>query len=204
MPIGGKRRAILLSEREWLLARIAAARRCHDTRFACRAGCSRQKVSYDAVWRFLCSERPTYKQSRRAAEQDRPRCRPQARTVETSPGRIDPSRLALVEETWAKTNMTRTHGRAPRGQRLVAAVLHGHWKTMTFVAGLRASRIIAPCVFDGPINSCLFLAWVTQFPVSMLRPGDVVVFDKLGSHKSTAVRRAIRQAGAPPAPPAAL
>jgi transposase len=92
--------------------------------------------------------------------------------------------------------MTRTHGRAPRGERLVAAVPHGHWKTMTFVAGLRRSGIIAPCVFDGPINGALFLAWVQQFLVPTLRPGDIVVLDNLGSHKAPAVRRAIRAAGA--------
>ncbi len=92
--------------------------------------------------------------------------------------------------------MTRTHGRAPRGERLVTAVPHGHWKTMTFVAGLRRGGIIAPCVFDGPINGALFLAWVQQFLVPVLRPGDIVVLDNLGSHKSPAVRRAIRAAGA--------
>lgn len=102
----------------------------------------------------------------------------------------------FVDETWAKTNMTRTHGRAPRGQRLVASVPHGHWKTMTFLAALRADRIDAPCVIDGPINGAIFLAWVTQFLVPTLKPGDVVVLDNLGSHKSQAVRRAIRTAGA--------
>jgi transposase len=104
--------------------------------------------------------------------------------------------LVFVDETWAKTNMTRTHGRAPRGQRLVAAVPHARWTTMTFLAALRCDGITAPCVFDGPINGCLFLAWVTQFLVPTLRPGDVVVLDNLGSHKGVAVRRAIRDAGA--------
>ena len=102
----------------------------------------------------------------------------------------------FVDETWAKTNMTRTHGRALRGQRLVASVPYAHWTTMTFLAALRADGIIAPCVFDGPINGCLFLAWVRQFLVPTLRPGDIVVLDNLGSHKGAAVRRAIREAGA--------
>ena len=110
--------------------------------------------------------------------------------------RVDPGRLVFVDETWAKTNMTRTHGRAPRGQRLVAAVPHGRWTTMTFLAALRADGITAPCVFDGPINGCLFLAWVRQFLVPTLRPGDIVVLDNLGSHKGLAVRRTIRGAGA--------
>ena len=109
---------------------------------------------------------------------------------------VDPERLIFVDETWAKTNMTRQHGRAPRGQRLVAAVPHGHWKTMTFLAGLRRSGIVAPCVIDGPINGRLFLAWVEQFLVPTLQPGDIVVLDNLGSHKGAAVRRAMRAAGA--------
>jgi transposase len=92
--------------------------------------------------------------------------------------------------------MTRTHGRAPRGQRLIGHVPHGHWTTMTFLAGLRVQGLIAPCVIDGPINGPIFLAWVTQFLVPTLRPGDIVVLDNLGSHKGQAVRRAIRAAGA--------
>jgi transposase len=102
----------------------------------------------------------------------------------------------FVDETWAKTNMTRTHGRALRGQRLIARVPHGSWTTMTFLAALRCDRIAAPCVIDGPINGRSFLAWVTQFLVPTLRPGDIVVLDNLGSHKGAAVRRAIRDAGA--------
>ncbi len=111
-------------------------------------------------------------------------------------GRVNPSRLVFVDETWAKTNMTRTHGRAPRGQRLVARVPHGHWTTMTFVAALRSDRIDAPCVLDGPINGRIFLAWVVQFLIPTLRPGDIVILDNLGSHKGAAVRNAIRAAGA--------
>ena len=102
----------------------------------------------------------------------------------------------FVDETWAKTNMTRTHGRALRGQRLVARVPHGRWTTMTFLAALRSDRIDAPCVIDGPINGDIFRAWVEQFLVPTLQPGDIVVLDNLGSHKGSAVRRAIRQAGA--------
>ena len=110
--------------------------------------------------------------------------------------KLDPHRLVFVDETWAKTNMTRTHGRCARGERLVAKVPHGHWRTLTFLAALRHDRITAPCVFDGPINGESFLAWVEQELVPTLRPGDVVVLDNLGSHKGRAVRAAIRAAGA--------
>ena len=104
--------------------------------------------------------------------------------------------MVFIDETWTKTNMTRTHGWAPRGERLVAKVPHGRWKTSTFLAALRHDRIEAPCLFDGPINGERFLAYVTQFLVPTLRPGDIVVLDNLGSHKGKAIRQAIRKVGA--------
>jgi transposase len=111
-------------------------------------------------------------------------------------GRLDPERLVFVDETWAKTNMLRTHGRCRRGERLRAKAPHGHWKTLTFIAALRHDRIEAPCVLDGPINGNSFTAWVEQFLVPTLKPGDIVILDNLGSHKGKAVRKAIRAAGA--------
>jgi DDE superfamily endonuclease len=92
--------------------------------------------------------------------------------------------------------MTRTHGRCARGRRLIAKAPHGHWRTLTFLAALRHDRIGAPCVFDGPINGRSFLAYVEQCLVPELSPGDIVIMDNLGSHKSQAVRRAIRRTGA--------
>ena len=92
--------------------------------------------------------------------------------------------------------MTRTHGRALRGQRLVAKVPQGRWRTLTFLAALRCDRIDAPCVIDRPINGETFLAYVEQILVPTLRPGEIVVIDNLGSHKGKAVRRAIRATGA--------
>ena len=104
--------------------------------------------------------------------------------------------MVFIDETWAKTNMTRTHGRCARGRRLIAKAPHGHWRTLTFLAALRCDRIDAPCVIDGPINGQSFLAYVEQFLVPTLSPGDIVIMDNLGSHKGQAVRRAIRGAGA--------
>jgi hypothetical protein len=92
--------------------------------------------------------------------------------------------------------MTPTHGRSPRGARLVDRVPHGRWRTLTFLAALRCDRLTAPCVFDGPINGSSFQAYVAQFLVPTLKPGDIVVLDNLGSHKCQAVRRTIRAAGA--------
>jgi transposase len=111
-------------------------------------------------------------------------------------GRVDPRRLVFIDETWAKTNMTRLHGRCRRGNRLVAKVPHGRWHTLTFLAALRWDRIEAPCVIDGPINGRSFLAYVEQMLVPTLLPGDVVIMDNLGSHRRQAIRRAIRAAGA--------
>ena len=102
----------------------------------------------------------------------------------------------FLDETWASTAMARTHGRAPRGQRLRMAIPHGHWKTTTFVAGLRLTGLVAPMVLDGPINRNAFQAYVDQVLVPELSRGDVVVMDNLGSHKGPAVRRAIEAAGA--------
>jgi transposase len=92
--------------------------------------------------------------------------------------------------------MTRSHGRSPRGVRLVDRVPQGRWRTLTFLAALRCDGLTAPCVFDGPIDGASFRAYVEQVLVPTLRPGDIVILDNLGSHKSQAIRAAIRQAGA--------
>jgi transposase len=104
--------------------------------------------------------------------------------------------LVFIDETWASTNMARTRGRAPRGERLRAAIPHGHWKTTTFVAGLRNSGMVAPMVLDGPINGNAFQAYVDQVLVPDLRRGDIVVMDNLSSHKRPGIRAAIEAAGA--------
>ncbi len=102
----------------------------------------------------------------------------------------------FIDETWAKTNMTRLHGRCARGQRLLAKAPFGRWRTLTFLAALRSDRIDAPCVIDGPINGRSFLAYVEQILVPTLKQGDIVIMDNLGSHKGKSVRKAIRAAGA--------
>jgi transposase len=109
---------------------------------------------------------------------------------------MNPARLVFLDETWTKTNMTRTHGRSPRGERLLGAVPHGHWKTTTFLAGLRHDRLVAPLVLDGAINGEIFRNWVEQFLAPTLQPGDVVIADNLGSHKVAGVRQAIEARGA--------
>jgi transposase len=136
------------------------------------------------------------KKSLHASEQDRPDVARRRERWKRHQGKLDAARLVFIDETWAKTNMTRTHGWCARGNRLVAKAPFGRWRTLTFLAALRHDRIEAPCVIDGPINGRSFLAYVEQILVPTLAPGDVVIMDNLGSHKGQAVRKAIRTAGA--------
>jgi transposase len=92
--------------------------------------------------------------------------------------------------------MAPLRGWGPRGQRLLAHVPYGHWKTLTFIAALRVDRVEAPWVIDGPINGELFTLYVEKILVPTLAKGDVVILDNLGSHKGQAARNAVRQAGA--------
>jgi len=108
---------------------------------------------------------------------------------------LDPERLVFIDETWASTNMARTHGRCRRGERLRASVPHGHWKTTTFVAGLTRRGMIAPFVLDGPVNADAFEVYVEKILVPDLRAGDIVVMDNLSSHKRPSIRAKIEAAG---------
>jgi transposase len=109
---------------------------------------------------------------------------------------LDPAKLVFVDETWAKTNMTRARGRAPVGERLVASVPHGHWKTTTLIAALDRRGMRCSTVVDGAVNGDVFGAFVEQVLVPALAPGDVVVMDNLSSHKGVRVRELIEAAGA--------
>ena len=109
---------------------------------------------------------------------------------------MDADRFVFIDETSATTAMTRLSGWGPKGQRLVDAAPHGHWKTTTFVAGLRASGIIAPVVLDGPMTGDAFRIYVEQVLAPELEPGDAVVMDNLSAHKVAGVQEAIRAAGA--------
>jgi len=92
--------------------------------------------------------------------------------------------------------MARLRGRAQKGERLRAGIPQGHWKTTTFVAGLRLTGMTAPMVLDGPMNSAAFLAYLQQVLVPELEPGDIVIMDNLSAHKGCQVRDAIEAAGA--------
>jgi transposase len=130
-----------------------------------------------------------------AAEQDRPDVKAKRIAHAARMPGLDPKTLVFLDETGANTKMTRRYGRAPRGQRVIKAVPHGHWKTTTFVAALRADGLVAPMVIDGAMNGDLFVAYVEQVLVPALRVGDIVLMDNLSSHKRVAAVRAIERAG---------
>lgn len=109
---------------------------------------------------------------------------------------MDPARFVFLDETGASTNMVRRCGWAPRGERLIGAAPHGHWRTTTFVAGLRAGGIVAPLALDGPMTGGAFRAYVERMLAPSLSPGDVVVMDNLAAHKVAGVREAVQAAGA--------
>jgi transposase len=109
---------------------------------------------------------------------------------------LDPAKLVFIDETGASTKMARRYGRARRGERCVAAIPHGHWKTTTFTGALRLTGMTAPMTLDGPMNGAAFEAYVEQVLVPTLAPGDIVVMDNLAPHKAASVREAIAAAGA--------
>jgi transposase len=109
---------------------------------------------------------------------------------------LDPSRLVFIDETGASTNLARKGGRCRRGLRLRAAVPHGHYKTVTLVAGLSLRGVVAQKVFDRPINAASFEEWVETCLVPTLQKGDVVVMDNLPAHKGPRVEELITAAGA--------
>jgi transposase len=109
---------------------------------------------------------------------------------------LAPEQLIFIDETGLNTKMARLRGRCPKGERLFAGIPHGHWRTTTFVAGLRLGGLDAPMVIDGPMNGEAFFAYVEQVLVPTLRPRDVVVMDNLGCHKSAAISEAIEATGA--------
>lgn len=109
---------------------------------------------------------------------------------------LDPAKLVFIDETWARTNMTRLRGRALCGERLVTKVPHGHWKTTTLIAALDHRGMRCSATIDGAINRDVFEAFVQQVLVPSLAPGDIVVMDNLSSHKGRRAQTLIESVGA--------
>jgi transposase len=110
--------------------------------------------------------------------------------------RAEPHRLVFIDETGTNTKMTRARGRCERGERLRSKAPFGHWKTQTFVAGLRCGALTAPWVIDAPMDRTIFETYVRTQLVPILQEGDIVILDNLPAHKSPAAEQAIRERGA--------
>ena len=110
--------------------------------------------------------------------------------------RLQPHRLVFLDETSTTTKMSRLRGRAPRGKRLRATAPFGHWRTQTFIAGLRHDGLTAPWLLDGPIHRAAFECYIETQLAPTLSPGDVVILDNLSSHKSSKASQCLREKGA--------
>ena len=136
------------------------------------------------------------KKTLHAAEQDRPDVAAARAELKAEQPSLKPRRLVFIDETAVTTKMVRHYGRSPRGERLVAKVPHGHWKTMTFIAGLRVDGLTAPYVIDGAMDGPAFLAYIENVLAPTLDKGDVVLMDNLRTHKVDGVVEALKAVGA--------
>ncbi|MEQ8299999.1 MAG: IS630 family transposase [Hyphomonas sp.] len=194
--MGGRRPVILNAHRQFVLEQFQQTPHLTVRGLQALLAAQGVQVSHDSIWRFIRREGLSFKKSLFALEQARAAVARQRQRWKSWQAWLDPSRLVFIDETWIKTNMAPLRGWGPKGRRLKGYAPHGHWRTMTFLAGLRMDGLTAPCVFDGPINGLSFRAYVEQVLIPTLKPGDIVILDNLGSHKSKAVRDAIRAAGA--------
>ncbi len=125
------------------------------------------------MWRFFHRHNISVKKTLRAAEQKRADVARTRRRWMREQDTFDPARLAFIDETATSTNMVRLRGRCRRGMRLIDHVPHGHWKTITFVAGLRRRAMVAHLVLNGPMNA--IVAYLKVCLVPTLKRGDIVV-----------------------------
>ena len=136
------------------------------------------------------------KKTLHAAEQDRPDVAAARADLKAEQPALNAQRLVFIDETAVTTKMVRHYGRSPRGERLVAKVPHGHWKTLTLVAALCIDGVTAPYVIDGAMDGATFVAYVEQVLAPTLAKGDIVFMDNLRTHKVQGVREAIAAVGA--------
>jgi transposase len=194
--MGGHRKRVLEPHRAFIKERLS--RTPHLTLHVLKDELAARgvRVSHNAVWLFLRRDGLRFKKTLFALAQARSDIARRRRRWRSWQAGLDPRRLIFIDATWIKTNMAALRGWRPKGKRLRGFAPHGHWRTLTFLGALRCDEITAPCVFDGPINGQCFRAYVEQQLVPVLKQGDIVVMDNLGSHKSAAIRQMIRAAGA--------
>ena len=166
---------------------------------ACELGAMGVRIDPASLSHWFRRNGYRYKKTLLASEQDRPDVAAARREWQTKrPPRMrrEAHRLVFVDETGTTTKMVRARGRCAESQRLKAQAPFGHWKTQTFIAGLRCSDLTAPFVVDQPMNRRIFETWVHTQLVPTLSKGDVVILDNLAAHKSSAAEQAIRSRGA--------
>ncbi|MGE0630731.1 MAG: IS630 family transposase [Hyphomicrobiaceae bacterium] len=194
--MGGYRKPLLDPHRAFILERIRQTPHLTLHGLKDELAARGVKVSHNAVWLFLRREGLRFKKTLFALEQARADIARRRKRWRSRQASLDPRRLVFIDETWIKTNMAPLRGWGRKGDRLRAYTPHGHWRTLTFLGALRCDGLTAPCVFDGPINGECFRAYVQQQLVPVLKPGDIVVMDNLGSHKSAVLRQIIEATGA--------
>lgn len=109
--------------------------------------------------------------------------------------KVDPATVVFLDETSTQTTLTRTYGRAPRGERVIGTVPRNHGPNITCLVAMGPTGMTAPCVFEGAVDSALFVGWLRQWLVPMLRWGTTVVLDNLSVHRHADVRRVLEVAG---------
>lgn len=136
------------------------------------------------------------KKSLHASEQERPDVKTRREEWRHQAGELERARLVFIDESGAKTNMTRLYGRTFGGHRLVDAAPHGHWSTTTMISALRLDGSTADMVLEGATDGTAFGVYVERVLIPTLQPGDIVVMDNLAAHKMSVIVAAIEQTGA--------
>ncbi|MEM9289502.1 MAG: IS630 family transposase [Pseudomonadota bacterium] len=194
--MGGHRKLVLEPHRAFIAQRLRQEPHLSLHRLKDELAARGVSVSHNTVWTFLRREGLRLKKSLFAIEQARRDVAYARKRWKAWQHRFDPRRLVFIDETWIRTNMAPIRGWGQKGKRLKGYAPHGKWRTLTFIGALRHDQLTAPCVFDGPINGICFCSYVEQLLIPTLQPGDIVILDNLGSHKSKTVRAMIKQAGA--------
>jgi transposase len=199
-PSGGRRHAKLEPHRAFLLALVGEQ---EDITMPELAGAleaaSGTKADPASLSRWLIRHGYRFKKTLLASEQDRPEIRAAREDWKEHRQprmRLEPDRLVFIDETGTTTKMTRLRGRSLKGHRLRSKAPFGHWKTQTFVAGLRSDGLTAPFVVDQPMNRRIFELYVETQLAPTLKHGDIVIMDNLAAHKSPKAEAAVRARGA--------
>jgi transposase len=199
-PSGGRRHAKLEPHRSFLLAQVTEKADVTMPELAAElAAATGEKADPASLSSWLIRAGCRFKKTLRASEHDRPdvkQAREEWTAVRQPKMRLEPHRLVFLDETATTTKMTRPRGRCLNGQRLLSKAPFGHWKTQTFIAGLRCGALTAPFVIDAPMDRRIFETYVETQVAPTLQPGDVVILDNLPAHKSAAAETAIRAKGA--------